>query len=135
MRRKEQEYADFAASLLRVVLSEQPYATRAADVGDEVRSLQAGLGIEDAEVPGEPASGRRICPDAPVACARDHLLPKEVSIVVTSASKGRPVAAGVLCAVFVPFVLIHLLRAVGITWGLEEMFGWPSKASLGLTAA
>jgi hypothetical protein len=53
----------------------------------------------------------------------------------TSTSKGVRIAAGVVCAVFVPFVLIHLLWAVGITWGLEEMFGGPSDASLALTAA
>ena len=53
----------------------------------------------------------------------------------TPSSTGAHVAAGFVCAVFVPFVLIHLLWAVGITWGLEEMFGGPSDASLGLTAA
>lgn len=53
----------------------------------------------------------------------------------TSTSTGVRVAAGFVCAVFVPFVLIHLLWAVGITWGLEEMFGGPSDASLALTVA
>lgn len=53
-----------------------------------------------------------------------------------SASKGVRVAAGIVCAVFAPFVLIHLLWAVGITWGLEEMFpGGQTDASLSLPAA
>lgn len=60
---------------------------------------------------------------------------KEGSILVTSTSKGARVAAGIVCAVFVPFVLIHLLWAIGITWGLEEIFGGPSDASIGLTVA
>ena len=54
----------------------------------------------------------------------------------TSASKGARVAAGIVCAVFVPFVLMHLLWAVGITWGLAEMFpGGQTDASLSLTVA
>ena len=53
----------------------------------------------------------------------------------TSTSTGVRVAAGFVCAVFVPFVLIHLLWAVGITWGLAEMFGGPGDASLALTVA
>jgi hypothetical protein len=54
--------------------------------------------------------------------------------VVSSASKGARVAAGIVCAVFVPFVLIHLLWAVGITWGLEEMFPeGQTDASMALT--
>jgi hypothetical protein len=38
----------------------------------------------------------------------------------TSTSKGVRVAAGIVCAVFAAFVLIHLLWAVGITWGLNS---------------
>ena len=55
--------------------------------------------------------------------------------MVTSASKGARVAAGIVCAFFAVFVLFHLLWAVGITWGLEEMFpGEPNNdASLSLT--
>ena len=54
--------------------------------------------------------------------------------MVSSASKGVRVAAGIVCAVFVPFVLIHLLWAVGITWGLEEMFPeGQTDASIALT--
>jgi hypothetical protein len=37
--------------------------------------------------------------------------------MVTSASKSAQVAAGVVCAVFAAFVLVHLLWAVGVTWG------------------
>ena len=40
--------------------------------------------------------------------------------MATSTSKRARVAAGVVCAVFVPFVLIHLLWAVGVTWGLNS---------------
>jgi hypothetical protein len=40
--------------------------------------------------------------------------------MVTSTSKSARVAAGVVCAVFVPFVLIHLLWAVGVTWGVNS---------------
>jgi hypothetical protein len=39
--------------------------------------------------------------------------------MLTSASRGTRVAAGIVCAVFGAFVLIHLLWAVGITWGLD----------------
>ena len=53
--------------------------------------------------------------------------------MTTSTSKGARVAAGIVCAVFVPFVLIHLLWAVGITWGLEEMFGEWTEGSIALT--
>jgi hypothetical protein len=62
---------------------------------------------------------------------------KERSIMVTSASKGVRVAAGIVCAFFAVFVLFHLLWAVGVTWGLEEMFpGQPhNDASLALTVA
>ena len=42
--------------------------------------------------------------------------------MITSGSKGVRVAAGIVCAVFAAFVLFHLLWAVGLTWGLEEMF-------------
>jgi hypothetical protein len=46
------------------------------------------------------------------------------------------VAAGVVCAVFVPFVLIHLLWAVGVTWGLNsELAGrGDTHAGIALTA-
>jgi hypothetical protein len=40
--------------------------------------------------------------------------------MVTSTSNRARVAAGVVCAVFVAFVLIHLLWAVGVTWGLNS---------------
>src|SRR4029079_15775700 len=55
--------------------------------------------------------------------------------MVTSTSKGTRMAAGVVCAFFTAFVLIHLLWAAGITWGLEAMFpGQPyNYASLALT--
>ena len=55
--------------------------------------------------------------------------------MVTSASKGARVAAGIVCAFFAVFVLFHLLWAVGVTGGLEEI--WPGQqyndASLELT--
>ena len=56
-------------------------------------------------------------------------------MMVTSASKGVRVAAGIVCTFFAVFVIFHLLWAVGITWGLEEMFpGEPNNdASLSLT--
>jgi hypothetical protein len=41
-------------------------------------------------------------------------------MMATSTSKGVRVAAGMVCAVFAAFVLIHLLWAVGITWGLNS---------------
>jgi hypothetical protein len=41
-------------------------------------------------------------------------------MMATSTSKGVRVAAGIVCAVFAAFVLIHLLWAVGITWGLNS---------------
>jgi len=53
--------------------------------------------------------------------------------MLTSASKGVRVAAGVVCAVFVPFVLIHLLWAAGNTWELNELFGGHTEASIALT--
>jgi hypothetical protein len=51
--------------------------------------------------------------------------------MATSTPKGAHVAAGIVCAVFAAFVLIHLLWAAGVTWGLEEMFpgGRPTRAS------
>jgi hypothetical protein len=56
--------------------------------------------------------------------------------MVTSPSKGTRVAAGVVCAVFTVFVAFHLLWAVGITWGLEEVFpGGRTDASIALTVA
>lgn len=56
--------------------------------------------------------------------------------MITSGSKGVRVAAGIVCAVFAAFVLFHLLWAVGLTWGLEEMFpGGQTDASLSLTVA
>ena len=59
--------------------------------------------------------------------------------MLPSASKGARVAAGIVCAVFVAFVLIHLLWAIGITWGLDEVSGRQADdpeltASLYLTA-
>jgi hypothetical protein len=58
-------------------------------------------------------------------------------MMVTSASKGVCVAAGFVCAVFVPFVLVHLLWAVGVTWGLEAVSPGSryNDASLELTFA
>ena len=55
--------------------------------------------------------------------------------MVTPVSRAARVAAGIVCAVFVPFVLIHLLWAVGNTWGLNEMFGGNTEAGSALTAA
>ncbi|HET9738720.1 MAG TPA: hypothetical protein VFP78_11435 [Solirubrobacteraceae bacterium] len=56
--------------------------------------------------------------------------------MITSGSKGVRVAAGIVCAVFAAFVLFHLLWAVGLTWGLEEMFpGGQTDASIELTVA
>src|SRR4029079_19623278 len=56
--------------------------------------------------------------------------------MLTSASKGARVAAGIVCAFFTAFVLFHLLWAVGVTWGLDEMFpGGQTDASLRLTFA
>jgi hypothetical protein len=40
--------------------------------------------------------------------------------MATSTSKGVRVAAGIVCAVFAAFVLIHLLWALGVTWGLNS---------------
>ena len=55
--------------------------------------------------------------------------------MVKSTSTSARVAAAIVCAVFVPFVLIHLLWAVGVTWGLEEMFGEWSGDQTDLTVA
>jgi hypothetical protein len=56
--------------------------------------------------------------------------------MLTSASKAARVAAGILCAFFAVFVLFHLLWAVGLTWGLEEMFpGGQNDPSIALTFA
>jgi hypothetical protein len=56
--------------------------------------------------------------------------------MLTSASKRARVAAGIVCAFFTAFVLFHLLWAVGVTWGLQEMFpGGQTDASLSLTFA
>jgi hypothetical protein len=53
-----------------------------------------------------------------------------------SSSKGVRVAAGIVCTVFVAFVLIHLLWAVGVTWGLNsELAGvGDTEAGTALTA-
>ena len=40
--------------------------------------------------------------------------------MATSTSKGVRVAGGIVCAVFAAFVLIHVLWAVGVTWGLNS---------------
>ena len=54
--------------------------------------------------------------------------------MATPALKGVRVAAGIVCAVFTAFVLIHLVWAVGITWGLKEVGGGGStNASIALT--
>ncbi len=58
--------------------------------------------------------------------------------MVTSSSKIVRGAAGVICAVFVPFVLIHLVWAAGDTWALNALFGdqlggGTQHASTGLT--
>lgn len=54
----------------------------------------------------------------------------------TSTSKGVRVAAGIICAVYAAFILIHLLWAVGITWGLNsELAGvGDTEAGIALTA-
>jgi hypothetical protein len=55
--------------------------------------------------------------------------------MATSTSKGVRVAAGFVCAFFVAFVLIHLLWAVGITWGLDAVSAGQGEldASIALT--
>jgi hypothetical protein len=57
-------------------------------------------------------------------------------MMATSTSKGVRVAAGIVCAVFAGFVLVHLLWAVGITWGLNsELAGvGDTEAGIALTA-
>ena len=55
--------------------------------------------------------------------------------MVRSTSTSARVAAAIVCAVFVPFVLIHLLWAAGNTWGLEEMFGEWTEGQGALTFA
>jgi hypothetical protein len=56
--------------------------------------------------------------------------------MVTSASKVARVAAGFVVAVFAAFVLIHVLWALGDTWGLEEVSAGQGEldASLALSA-
>ena len=56
--------------------------------------------------------------------------------MATSTSKGVRVAAGIVCAVFAGFVLVHLLWAVGITWGLNsELAGvGDTETGIALTA-
>jgi hypothetical protein len=89
--------------------------------------------MAESEVWGKPGPDRRLSADALSPKRRDDLL-KGGSVMVISASTGVRVAAGIVCAVFVPFVLIHLLWAVGITWGLEEMFPeGQTEASIALT--
>jgi hypothetical protein len=77
-------------------------------------------------------------PAAAAPTERDELRPAVVkggSIMATSASKGARVAAGIVCAVFAAFVLIHLLWAVGVTWGLDEVSGdGVTDAGIALTA-
>jgi hypothetical protein len=61
---------------------------------------------------------------------------KERSVMLTSASRGVRAAAAIVCGFFAVFVVFHLLWAVGLTWGLDEI--WPGEnndASLGLTFA
>jgi len=57
--------------------------------------------------------------------------------MATSTAKRARVAAGLVCAFFIAFVLIHRLSAAGITWGLEAMFpGQPNnEASLAATVS
>jgi Protein of unknown function (DUF3995) len=56
--------------------------------------------------------------------------------MVTPASMGARVAAGIVCAVFAAFVVIHLLWVIGITWGLNsELAGvGDTDAGIALTA-
>jgi hypothetical protein len=55
--------------------------------------------------------------------------------MATSTSKGVRVAAGFVCAFFAAFVLVHLLWAVGITWGLDFVSAGQGEldASIALT--
>jgi hypothetical protein len=57
--------------------------------------------------------------------------------MVSSTSKGALVAAGIVCAVFTAFVLIHLLWGVGITWALKEVSAEDQvpEAGIALTVA
>ena len=59
--------------------------------------------------------------------------------MLTSPSKPIRAAAGIVCAAFTAFVVLHLLWAIGITWGLDWMSGGQSdednQASLALTFA
>ena len=57
-------------------------------------------------------------------------------MMATSTSKGVRVAAGIVCAIFAAFVLIHLLWAVGITWGLNSALAGvgDTEAGIALTA-
>ena len=52
--------------------------------------------------------------------------------MATSTSKGVRVAAGIVCAVFAAFVLIHLLWAVGITWGLNSQLAGVGDTEAGV---
>jgi len=55
----------------------------------------------------------------------------------TSTSRGVRAAAVIVCAVFAAFVLIHLVLAVGVTWGLDEVSGGqgPNDAGIALTGS
>lgn len=57
--------------------------------------------------------------------------------MLTPASKSVRAAAGIVCIFFAVFVLFHLLWAVGLTWGLEEVSPGQeyNDASLELTFA
>ena len=50
----------------------------------------------------------------------------------TSTSRGVRVAAVIVCAVFAAFVLIHLVWAVGVTWGLDEVSGGQGQNDAGI---
>lgn len=52
--------------------------------------------------------------------------------MATSTSKGARVAAGIVCAVFAAFVLIHLLWAVGVTWGLNSVWAGQGNTDSGI---
>ena len=52
--------------------------------------------------------------------------------MITSASKGARVAAGIVCAVFAAFVVIHLLWAVGVTWGLNSVWAGQGDTDSGI---
>ena len=55
--------------------------------------------------------------------------------VGTATSRGVRAAALIVCAVFAAFVLIHLVWAVGVTWGLDKVSGQqgPNDAGIALT--